>query len=134
MSNFEEMSDRLYSQLCELSRKDKLKITIEPIKSRIVGKKTYWETCNLCNLEINMECLTLYLQNELNTTIIKSEKEIIINGKYRGNELDNMLKKFIKKYHQCNYCNSLNSKIDNHPEIRKIKLFNCLDCKSMYNI
>lgn len=135
--NYNDLLDKLYKELGEVNQNTNKKLLIpQPIINKLSIKKVLWinfyETC--INLNRNLDHLVLFVNSELSTeTIITENKQLIIKGKYNSNNIENLLRKYICLYVQCNLCRS-NNTIIKKDNINRIQNLECLICKGVKSL
>ena len=103
-----------------------------PIVHRVSSKKTGWVNFKECCTSIGREQTNIlnYLISELSTEAnIDTNGVLLIKGIYNQKNIENILRKFIVNFVQCNVCKSLetNSKRDSNT---RLNFLECSACKS----
>lgn len=134
---YTELLDNLYKQMGDLVTKDTHKFMIcQPIVVKITVKKVLWSNFNETCLAINRtpEHLFLYITSELNTEASFNEsKQLIIKGKYHSKNIENILRKYVCCYVQCNLCRSYETTIIKDTTTR-LQYLVCNSCKGSKTI
>lgn len=134
---YSELLSNLYNQMGNLAITEKHKfIVCQPIVVKISVKKVLWhnfnETCKALNR--TPEHLFLYTINELNTEAsVNDNKQLIIKGKYHAKNIENILRKYVCFYVQCNLCHSYETNITKDSSTR-LQYLVCISCKGSRTI
>lgn len=111
----------------------KTKNTIKlPVVHRISSKKTGWINFKECCSSISREPSNIitYLISELSTEAnIDGNNVLLIRGIYNQKNIENILRKFVINFVQCNICKSLET-INKKDGTTRINFLQCLSCKS----
>jgi len=131
---YETLLNRLYTNFQDdnihiVKTKNTLKL---PIVHRISSKKTGWVNFKECCTSIGREQTNIlnYLISELSTEAnIDGNGVLLIRGIYNQKNIENVLRKFIINFVQCNVCKSLetNNKKDSNT---RLNFLECSACKS----
>jgi len=125
--NYDYILDKIYGYIKELSKPKYLKIKT-PIISRN-NKKTYFSNFSkICKtLDIDREQVKSFLFAELNCDgSIDRIGGINIDGKYYQNQIENILKKYIKEYIVCDRCKSSNIRFVKDTRIIYLVCIHCI--------
>lgn len=135
--NYHELLSNLYKQIGNLETKEKHKFMIcQPIVIKITIKKVLWSNFNEICTGINRspEDLFLYTMNELNTEgSFNENKQLIIKGKFHSKNIENILRKYMCCYVQCNLCRSNDTMITKDITTR-LQYLVCNSCKGSKTI
>lgn len=99
----------------------------EPIiqsHNRKIYIQNFYSVCNSINR--NPQDISTYISKEFNIqTSISGNEALIIHGNYRKNDIENILRKYIKIYVQCPLCFTQDTKIE---KIDRIQFIVCNKC------
>jgi translation initiation factor 2 subunit 2 len=117
------MLSKIYSKLQEhQSIKPKNVVKIPPVNAFKVGtNKTLWANFDkLCkSVKRNPEHIFNFFENELGTSSsVDSKERLLIRGKFKGEELNKVLSKYINEYVICKVCGSKDTTL-----VKEQKLF-----------
>jgi len=135
--SYHELLTNLYKQIGNLETTEKHKFMIcQPIVVKITIKKVLWSNFNEICIGINRspEHLFLYTMNELNTEgSFNENKQLIIKGKFHSKNIENILRKYMCCYVQCNLCRSYDTIITKDSTTR-LQYLVCNSCKGSKTI
>lgn len=127
---FNKMIDELYDIIGDVKKNNKFFIP-EPIISK---KPTRLDWINVNQfLKAANRSNTHFLNYITNTRKIIATFDnsiLMIQGKYRKDDLTKIIKEYLNIYSKCNVCNSLNTTLLRDTKLRKDKI-SCNKCKSI---
>lgn len=117
--SYDEMLERLYGQMSTRMTYSKTKlydqIKIPPVQAYRVGSfKTMWVNFHLFCSAVNRDQshVSMYFQQEFGTSLsIDAEGRLILRGKFKPEDFNNVLKNYIQDYVKCNSCGSKDTSI-----------------------
>lgn len=123
--------ERIYHQLNYTTRcvdNDKIQFECPDVKRR--GNSIIWHNFDSCCKIINREPrhLLSFISIELKTTANVGDKGLIIRGRYRVNQLEDLLRKYITEYVSCKACHSLDTILKKENRV-EFKCCNTCHCK-----
>jgi translation initiation factor 2 subunit 2 len=129
---YSELLSNLYNKMGNLAIKENHKFMIcQPVIVKISIKKVLWSNFNETCIAVNRspEHLFLYIISELNTEASMNEnKQLIIKGKYHAKNIENILRKYVYCFVQCNLCRSYETSIQKDTASR-LQYLVCDSCK-----
>jgi translation initiation factor 2 subunit 2 len=107
--SYENLVNFLYNHIpTHISEKQIL--SLPPVKISIQGnKKSLFVNFNtiVCKLDRTHEHLKEFILSELNASgSIDSKSQLLINGRYRANHIESIIKQYVKRYILCKNCKS----------------------------
>lgn len=135
---YAELLSNLYNQMgnnLEITENRKFMIC-QPIVVKLTVKKVLWTNFNEICTSINRspDHLFLYTISELNTDgSFNANKQLIIKGKYHSKNIENILRKYMSCYVQCNLCRSYDTLITKDSATR-LQYLLCNSCKGSKSI
>ncbi len=133
--SYEEMLARLYAQMEPNSASKRVRI--QPPKLSLIGsKRTGWSnfetTAEL--LKRDPQHLSTFIENELGTTVSHAKDGIlVIKGRFRTNQMESILKKYVERYVKCRTCLSYNTNLMRDP-LTRLTCQRCDDCRSEWTV
>lgn len=127
-----DMLSMIYSNLGETDQSDKKLLLTKPNVSITKNKTCISNYVKLCsNSNINNVYLTNYFETELCSIVRIVEGKLIINGRYKTDQIESIIRKYASIYMRCGSCKSYNTTL-----AFKNKLFmkSCSSCKSEYSV
>jgi translation initiation factor 2 subunit 2 len=132
---FNDMLTYVYSELESLTSTTTKIIIPDPIIKQNTTN-TCWENVKKILQAINRppDHFIEFLNKELNTgEWISSSKSdgILLIGKFKVNQIKNVISEYIKEYVICNTCKSTDTTLEKNKELRSYYV-SCNKCKSQY--
>ncbi len=128
---YDEMLTRLYAQMEPNSISKRVRL--QPPKLSLIGsKRTGWS-----NFESTAEMIkrdpqhvSSFVENELGTTVSHAKEGLlVIKGRFRTNQMESILKKYVERYVKCKTCHSYNTNLVRN-QITRLTSQQCDDCRS----
>lgn len=132
---YDDMLSRLYAQMEPTSLLKKVRL--QPPKLSLIGsKRTGWS-----NFEVTAEALkrdpqhvSNFVENELGTTVSHAKEGLlVIKGRFRTNQMESILKKYVDRYVKCKTCHSSNTELARN-QITRLTSLSCDDCRSEWTV
>jgi translation initiation factor 2 subunit 2 len=124
-----ELVSRAYTKLEEMGKTHKKeKMVVEPPHVKFENKKTYFNNFRIVAQNINRKELELqsYYDSELSCkSSIEANGSLKITGRYRQDNIMNVLTRYIQNYVLCGQCGGSNTEIIKEG---RIKFLMCNDC------
>lgn len=102
-----------------------------PVISKPGGNKCLWtnfkEICNQLNR--HEEHLMKFITNELLVEGCINSNNLLLKGKFNAKQIENLIKKYIKEYVQCDSCQSLKTILIKNNQ-RRAHIMECTNCTS----
>jgi translation initiation factor 2 subunit 2 len=133
--SYDEMLARLFSQMEPTSASKRVRL--HPPKLSMIGsKRTGWS-----NFETTAEMmkrdpqhLSHFVENELGTTVSHAKEGLlVIKGRFRTNQIESILKKYVERYVKCKTCHSYNTTLVRDP-VTRLTSQRCDDCRSEWTV
>jgi len=126
----DQLIDRLYRTLEHNNVPRSNKLVMDSPDVTMVNKQTCFKNFTaICeNLKRNTNDVKKFFEEEMSTkTSIDGAGMLMIDGKFRTNNIEKVLLSYMQKYVFCNICNSANTQLDRKDRIQYLE---CLTCKS----
>ena len=125
-----QLIDRLYKSLDQNDTPRTTKLMIDPpIVAMVNGQtcfKNFTSTCE--NLKRNVADVKKYFEEEMCvTSSIDGSGILLIDGKFRSNNIEKVLLNYMEHYVFCKECKSANTKLERR---ERIQFMECGNCKS----
>ena len=126
----DQLIDRLYKTLEQNNAPKRTKLVMDSPDVAIVNGLTCFKNfTTICdNLKRNVLDVKKFFEEEMSTkTNIDGVGMLLIDGKFRSNNIEKVLLNYMEKYVFCNECSSANTKLDRKDRIQFIE---CMSCRS----
>lgn len=130
---FNFLTNRIYS-LLESRKKNKVIVIPPPVVGRYGGRKSVFKNCTKICEKINRDLDHLFkvICSELSTEgSINGDKQMVLRGKFFSKHISKVLIKYIKKYVECDICESLDTTIAHEEGVDYLVCNTCLAKKSI---
>ena len=132
---FYDMLNDVYSELESFTSSNTKLIIPDPILTQNTTN-TCWENVKKILQAINRppDHFIEFLNIKLNTGDWMSASKsdgILLIGKFKVNQIKNVISEYIKEYVMCNTCKSTDTTLEKNKELRSYYV-NCNKCKSQY--
>jgi translation initiation factor 2 subunit 2 len=132
---YDEMLSRLFSQMEPVEGVKKLRI--QPPKLAMIGsKRTGWSNFLTIVEALDRDPIHMssFLEAELGTTVSHAkEGVIVIKGRFRTNQIESLLKKYVEKFVKCKTCLSSHTSLTRN-QITRLTFLQCKDCRSEWTV
>ena len=131
--DYDYMLDKLYDNL-EQKKENKESIKIKTPSIQTSSKKTLWLNFNDISKSIDRDInhFMSFITTEFGCSgSINSTGTLILNGKYKQQSIEGIIKKYIKLYVICPSCKSMKTKFNKED---RITFLVCSSCHSQSNI
>ena len=126
----DQLVDRLYNLLEQNNVQRGTKLVMDSPDVGIVNGQTCFKNFTaICeNLKRNIMDVKKFFEDEMSTkTSIDGAGMLLIDGKFRSNNIEKVLLRYMQTYVFCKECNSANTKLDRKDRIQFIE---CISCRS----
>jgi translation initiation factor 2 subunit 2 len=133
--SYEDMLARLYAQMEPNSASKRVRL--QPPKLSLIGsKRTGWGNFETTaeSLKRDPNHLSTFVENELGTTVSHAKDGVlVIKGRFRTNQMESILKKYVERYVKCKTCQSSNTTLVRN-QVTRLTSQQCLDCRSEWTV
>jgi len=138
--SYEELLDRIYSQMNKGSKVEDSRLKLKPPKTVRDGKKkTAWINFMSTAKALNRseDHLSLFINAELGAvSSVTQDGALLIRGVFQTLKIEICLKKYIEQYVKCGMCRQMTTILSKNPETRltMMSCSHCGACRSVANI